>query len=69
MIHIHPEGAFEGIVRQASYLGNIVDYNIEVHGKLLSVAETDPRSITSIYPEATVVRFDLLDDCIHILPA
>ena len=68
MIQIRPEGVFQGIVRQASYLGNMVDYDVEISGKLVSVVETDPRRITSIYPEAAPINFDLLADCIHVLP-
>jgi iron(III) transport system ATP-binding protein len=69
MIQIRPEGIFQGIIRQASYLGNMVDYNVEIGGKLLSVFETDPRAITSIYAESAAINFNLLVDCIHILPA
>jgi iron(III) transport system ATP-binding protein len=68
MIAIHPDGAFQGTVRQASYLGNMVDYDVEINGNLLGVVETDPRRITTIFPESTTVKFDLLVDCIHVLP-
>ena len=68
MIQIRPEGSLPGIVRQASYLGNMVDYVVDIGGKLVAVSETDPRRIISIYPESAAVNLDLLTDCIHILP-
>jgi iron(III) transport system ATP-binding protein len=68
MIQIRPEGGLQGVVRQASYLGNLVDYTVDVGGKLITVFETDPRRITTIYQEAAPVKLDLLADCIHILP-
>jgi iron(III) transport system ATP-binding protein len=69
MTEIKPDGMFQGIVRQASYLGNVVDYDIEIGGQLLSAIETDPRRILSIVQEGDPIHFDLLVDCIHILPA
>jgi iron(III) transport system ATP-binding protein len=67
MIQVRDQGAFHGVVRRASYLGNMIDYDIEVGGQLLSVAETDPRRMT-LYAEGAQVGVDLLLDCIHVLP-
>jgi len=68
MLQIGPQGELAGIVRRASYLGNMFDYDIEVGGQLLTATDTDPRH-TTLYPEGTPVGVSLLADCIHVLPA
>jgi iron(III) transport system ATP-binding protein len=69
MIQINPDGGgLNGVVRQAAYLGNIVDYQVDIGGKLVTVFETNPRYITQIYPESSEIHLNLLADCIHILP-
>ncbi len=67
MIQVEEQGELIGVVRRASYLGNMIDYDIEVGGQLLTAADTDPRH-TTIYPEGTRVGISLLMDCIHVLP-
>jgi iron(III) transport system ATP-binding protein len=67
MIQVQEKGELTGIVRRASYLGNMIDYDIEVGGQVLTAAETDPRH-TTIYPEGAQVGVSLLEDCIHVLP-
>jgi hypothetical protein len=57
----------EGIVRRAAYLGNVVEYDVEVGGQLLAVVEYDPRQII-IYPEGETVRLRFLEDCLYVLP-
>ncbi len=61
-------GTLTGVVRRASYLGNLVDYDIEVGSELLTAVDTDPRQMT-IYKEGETVGVGLLEECIHILPA
>jgi iron(III) transport system ATP-binding protein len=56
-----------GIVRRAAYLGDSIDYDIEVDGQLLIVVETDPTRMV-IYSEGSDVGLDLCEDCIHVLP-
>ena len=67
MLQVGDQGELAGIVRRASYLGNMFDYDVEVGGQLLTVVDTDPRH-TVIYPEGATVRVSLLADCIHVLP-
>jgi iron(III) transport system ATP-binding protein len=67
MIRVGAEGELPGVVRRAAYLGNMVDYDIEVNGQLLTAVEVDPR-VTTIYPEGSQVCVSLLADCIHVLP-
>ncbi|RPI85740.1 MAG: ABC transporter ATP-binding protein [Chloroflexi bacterium] len=68
MIRINQESNLKGTVRRASYLGNFVDYDIDVAGQLITAVDNDPRQ-ASIYTEGTTVGIELLADCIHILPA
>ncbi len=69
MIQVRTDGQFSGVVRRASFLGNVVDYDVEVNGQLVTAVENDPRRMTSIYPEGSQVKLDFIADCIHILPA
>jgi len=62
-----PQAQVEGIVRRAAYLGNIVEYDVEVGGQLLALVEHDPRSIT-VLPEGQIVRLRFLEDCLYVLP-
>jgi iron(III) transport system ATP-binding protein len=61
-------GQFEGVVRWASYLGNVVEYDVEVAGQRLVIVDTDPRH-TVIHTPGHQVGLELLADCIYILPA
>jgi iron(III) transport system ATP-binding protein len=67
MINVGSEGDLPGVVRRVSYLGTMIDYDVEVGGQVLTAVETDPRR-TTIYPEGSAVRVSLLADCIHVLP-
>ncbi len=62
-----PEAHTEGTVRRAAYLGNIIEYDIEVGGQLLTIVEHDPRRIT-IHPEGQAVKVRFLEDCLYVLP-
>ena len=61
------EGQVEGVVRRATYLGNVVEYDVDVAGQMLSLVEYDPRH-TTIYPEGERVRLRFLADCLYVLP-
>jgi iron(III) transport system ATP-binding protein len=62
-----PEAQVEGIVRRATYLGNVVEYDVEVEGQLLSLVEYDPRH-TTIHEEGRPLRLRFLEDCLYVLP-
>ena len=62
-----PASHAPGIVRRASYLGNIIEYDVEVGGQLLSLIERDPRR-TEIHPEGRTVWVRFLEDCLYVLP-
>jgi iron(III) transport system ATP-binding protein len=63
----HPEAQMEGIVRVVNYLGNVVEYHVDVGGQLLALVESDPRH-TTIHPEGDSVRLRFLEDCLYVLP-
>ncbi|NKQ34979.1 MAG: ABC transporter ATP-binding protein [Chloroflexi bacterium] len=57
----------DGIVRRASYLGDVVEYDVAVGDQQLSLVETDPRHLT-IYPKGEAVQIGFLQDCLYVLP-
>ncbi|HID54767.1 MAG TPA: ABC transporter ATP-binding protein [Anaerolineae bacterium] len=57
----------DGIVRRASYLGDVVEYDVAVGDQQLSLVETDPRHLT-IFPEGEAVQIGFLQDCLYVLP-
>jgi iron(III) transport system ATP-binding protein len=63
----HPEASVEGVVRIANYLGDVVEYDVEVGGQLLALVEKDPRH-TTIHPEGETVQLRFLEDCLYVLP-
>ncbi len=56
----------EAIVRRSAYLGNVVEYDLEVGDHLLTVAEHDPRH-THVHEEGSVVPIRLVEDCLYVL--
>jgi iron(III) transport system ATP-binding protein len=68
MIKVMDHAPVTGIVRRATYLGDSVDYDIEVNGQLLTAIETDPTRMV-IHPEGSQVGLQFHEDCIHVLPS
>ena len=62
-----PQAQVAGIVRRALYLGNVIEYDVEVGGQLLSLVERDPRR-TEIHAEGQAVKVRFLEDCLYVLP-
>ncbi|HSJ53340.1 MAG TPA: ABC transporter ATP-binding protein [Anaerolineae bacterium] len=62
------QGQVPGVVRRATYLGSIIEYDVEVQNQLLSLVEHDPRQAT-VYPEGQEVWLQFLEDCLYVLPA
>jgi len=68
MVHIRPEATpFRGVIRRASYLGDCIDYDVEVNGQIISGVENDPLRL-DIQPEGTEIGVGFNVDCIHVLP-
>jgi len=55
-----------GIVQRSAYLGNVIEYDLEVAGRLLAVIERDPRRAT-IHSEGETVPVRLLEDCLYVM--
>ncbi len=62
------EGQYRGVIRWASYLGSLVEYEVEVGEQQLLIIESDPRQTAVIYPPGREICVRLLEDCIYILP-
>ena len=61
-------GLYGGVVRQAVYLGDMIEYAVEVAGVSILGTETDPH-VTDLFPEGENVTLDFAEDCIQVLPA
>jgi len=61
-------GLYEGVVRRAVYLGDEIEYLVEVSGSLILGVETDPR-VTELFPEGETVTLSFAEDCVQVLPA
>jgi iron(III) transport system ATP-binding protein len=68
MIRVVDDAKVKGIVRRASYLGDSIDYDIEVNGQVLMVVETDPSRMV-IHPVGSSVGLDWHQECVHVLPS
>jgi iron(III) transport system ATP-binding protein len=69
MIRIQKKGGlYPGVVRQAVYLGDMIEYVVDVDGVSILGTETDPR-VTEIFPEGESVTLDFTEDRIQVLPA
>ncbi|HOU11551.1 MAG TPA: ABC transporter ATP-binding protein [Anaerolineae bacterium] len=60
------EGTYRGIVRRAAYLGDAIDYDVEVGGQLLTASETNPLQM-DVYAEGTEVGVSFYEACVHVL--
>jgi iron(III) transport system ATP-binding protein len=69
MIQIKKTGClYHGVVRRAVYLGDVMEYVVEVNGTPILGLETDPR-VTELFPEGEQVTLGFAEDCIQVLPA
>jgi iron(III) transport system ATP-binding protein len=61
-------GIYAGIVQRATYLGDVIEYAVDVDGLPVLGIETDPR-VTELFPEGEQVTLSFAEDCIQVLPA
>src|SRR5574339_413820 len=61
-------GLYRGVVQRAVYLGDVIEYAVEVGGVSILGGETDPH-ITELFPEGEQVTLGFAEDCIQVLPA
>jgi iron(III) transport system ATP-binding protein len=56
-----------GLVRRSAFLGNAVEYDLEIAGQLLTVADHDPGH-GLVHPEGSEVAVRLREDVLYVLP-
>jgi iron(III) transport system ATP-binding protein len=68
MLRIKKTGEpFKGVIRRAVYLGNVIEYDVEVSGQLITGMETDPY-VMELFPEGEQVTVGFAEGCIQVLP-
>jgi iron(III) transport system ATP-binding protein len=60
-------GKLTGTIRRAVYLGDVIEYDVEIAGQMVTSTETDPTRM-DLYPEGTEVTVNFVEDCIQVLP-
>lgn len=69
MIQIKKKGGlYVGLIRQAVYLGDMIEYAVDVGGVSILGTETDPH-VTELFPEGETVTLGFAEDIIQVLPA
>jgi iron(III) transport system ATP-binding protein len=61
-------GLYSGLVRRAVYLGDMIEYAVDVDGASILGTETDPH-VTELFQEGETVTLGFAEDCIQVLPA
>ncbi len=68
MLRVRKTGeTFAGVVRRAVYLGNCIEYDVEVDGNLLTAVEYDP-NVQTLFPEGEKVTVGAAENCVQVLP-
>jgi len=73
-VMVRPEGiemnaadGLPGVVRQVAYLGSVIDYDVELGGKLIAVLVYDPRR-KALHNEGDTVRLGIIPEATYLLP-
>jgi iron(III) transport system ATP-binding protein len=68
MIRINKTGElFPGIIRRGVYLGDVIEYDVEVNGQILTCIESDPY-VMELFPNGEQVTVGFAEGCIQVLP-
>jgi iron(III) transport system ATP-binding protein len=68
MVRIKKTGeVFKGTIRRAVYLGDVIEYDVEVKGQLVTGVEADPY-VMKLFPEGEEVTVGFAEGCIQVLP-
>lgn len=59
---------FKGTIRRAVFLGDVIEYDVEIQGQLITGLETDPH-VMDLFPEGEQVTVGFAEGCIQALPA
>jgi iron(III) transport system ATP-binding protein len=59
---------YKGVIRRAVFLGDVIEYDVEIGGQLITGQETDPNIIT-LFPEGEAVSVGFAEGCIQVLQA
>ena len=69
MVRIKKTGEmYKGTIRRAVYLGDVIEYDVEVSGQLITGMESDPY-VMELFPEGEQVTVGFAEGCIQVLPA
>lgn len=69
MLRIKKTGEmFEGKIRRSVYLGNNIEYDIEIAGNLLTGVENDP-NVLEMFSEGEPVTVGIIENCVQVLPS
>lgn len=68
MVSIKKNGEqYKGVIKRAVFLGDVIEYDVEVSGQLITGLETDP-NIMVLFPEGEEVTVGFAIGCIQVLP-
>ncbi len=69
MVRVKSEGElFSGTVRRAVYLGDVMEYDVQIGNELITGIESDPY-VMEMFPEGLTVSIGFAEGCIQVLPA
>ena len=61
-------GGLQGLVRRALYLGDAIEYDVEVAGQRLTFTETNPLRM-QVHEPGSQIQLDFREEVMHLLPA